>query len=148
MKGDTLEYRRAWRAANPEKVREYSRKWRAAHPATSAQRAERAAYARKWRQESGLYGMPAQVIAQRKRSRACKLRKYGLTPEQFAQMHADQAGRCAICGDTCRCVDHDHKTGKVRGLLCGSCNRALGFLKDSADICAAAAAYLQSHATQ
>ena len=67
------------------------------------------------------------------------LRKYGITPEQYAQMLLDQGGVCAICGlpetrilhgQVCQlCVDHDHETGEVRGLLCFMCNTTLGKLE-------------------
>lgn len=63
-------------------------------------------------------------------------RAYGLSVEQFEQMRLDQNGLCAIChqepphGRQGLVVDHDHKTGKVRGLLCNSCNRLLGSFED------------------
>lgn len=60
-------------------------------------------------------------------------RKYGLSREQFELMFDAQGGRCAICkrvpGRPLH-VDHDHQSGRVRGLLCGPCNRALGLLDD------------------
>ena len=58
--------------------------------------------------------------------------RYGLDIEQFTELLKAQDHKCAICGDeTILCVDHDHKTGEVRGLLCHPCNLALGKLKDS-----------------
>lgn len=64
-------------------------------------------------------------------------RRYGLTPEQYHQFLVAQGGKCAICGkDNIRngksirmCVDHDHKTGKVRGLLCNRCNVEVGYIE-------------------
>jgi hypothetical protein len=70
---------------------------------------------------------------------------YGITPELFTRMVDDQGGACAICGETkvnTLCVDHDHKSGVVRGLLCKACNFGLGYFHDSCDKLAAAAAYL------
>ncbi|GAC1529093.1 MAG: hypothetical protein NVS2B6_17170 [Thermoleophilaceae bacterium] len=78
---------------------------------------------------------------------ASKLRAYGMTPAQYNDMADAQGRRCAICRDEgLLCVDHDHDTGVVRGLLCGNCNRALGQLKDSPQRARAAASYLESHA--
>ncbi len=59
-------------------------------------------------------------------------RKYGITMDQYAQMLAAQGGGCAICHappPTTRslAVDHCHATGVVRALLCGTCNRSLGY---------------------
>lgn len=71
--------------------------------------------------------------------------KYGITIEQYDAMMAAQDGRCAICGvlpTRHLCVDHDHETGEVRGLLCEPCNFALGHMADDVDRLLAAAAYL------
>ena len=53
---------------------------------------------------------------------------YGLTQKEYGQMITEQEGRCAICKketDSWLRVDHNHTTGKVRGLLCDGCNRAV-----------------------
>jgi hypothetical protein len=60
--------------------------------------------------------------------------KYGITKEERDKMIANQRGLCAICGNKLGkdiCVDHDHKRGNVRGILCGLCNRGLGNFKDN-----------------
>lgn len=72
---------------------------------------------------------------------------YGITMEEYEEMARDVDFSCEICGvryDKSKrlCVDHDHETGEVRGLLCNSCNRGLGFLKDSSEILKKALAYL------
>ncbi len=70
------------------------------------------------------------------------MRKFGITVQQFEDMLEAQAGRCAICGKSPEeanghrhkhrlHVDHDHGTGRVRGLLCNNCNAGLGYLGDS-----------------
>lgn len=60
---------------------------------------------------------------------------YGITPEQVETLALGQGGVCAACGEVPGNkngfhVDHDHSTGKIRGLLCHGCNLALGNLKD------------------
>lgn len=71
-------------------------------------------------------------------------RHYGITFERYCEMFEEQLGRCAICErkfeqKTCYtsnrnnklCVDHNHDTGAVRGLLCGDCNRGIGFFREN-----------------
>lgn len=72
--------------------------------------------------------------------------KYGITLEAYDLFFEAQQGRCAICGNKQRnkrlAVDHDHQTGKVRGLLCVSCNMGLGCFKDHIDYLSKAITYL------
>lgn len=66
--------------------------------------------------------------------RKAHLNTYGLTEDQFNKMVADREGRCDLCHrvpDYVLRIDHDHETGKVRGLLCASCNSGLGYLGDT-----------------
>lgn len=77
-------------------------------------------------------------------------RLHGLTPEAFQAMHKAQDGLCSICrtdeptaGKRSFCVDHDHITGKVRGLLCTRCNTMLGNALDDVKILKAAIVYLE-----
>lgn len=69
--------------------------------------------------------------------------RYGLTPEAIAEMVADQGGLCAICAQAPAraCIDHDHETGRVRGILCHPCNIALPAVENT-DYLRAALAYL------
>lgn len=68
------------------------------------------------------------------------MKKYGMTLEDYTALYTNQFGRCAICGkpeaDDGRwkrlAVDHNHSTGKIRGLLCIKCNVRLGVLENSA----------------
>jgi len=96
-----------------------TREWRAAHPDLPA-----------WR-------------------RALLLSSYGLTQETFDAMLARQGGGCALCNapaaTTRIVVDHDHQTGRVRGLLCVSCNAAIGKLGDSAEALRYVVTYLEEN---
>ena len=70
---------------------------------------------------------------------------YGLTAEQYAALLDHQGGACAICGGVRRYrlnVDHDHRTGLVRGLTCRRCNKLLRDVRDDALVLRQAAAYL------
>ncbi len=86
------------------------------------------------------------------RDRAYKLKKkYGLTVEQYDKMLSKQKGRCGICSIHAKklsrrlCVDHDHKTGKVRELLCVNCNSVIGKAGDDPKILKRAVVYLGRH---
>jgi hypothetical protein len=78
------------------------------------------------------------------------LKRYGLTPASWTEMLIAQCGRCACCRDPMRVpiVDHDHETGRVRGLLCGPCNLILGHAKDDAQRLLAIVEYLRSEDTK
>lgn len=91
--------------------------------------------------------------------RSGRLKSYGITASQLVQLYENQEGLCAICsklmlfespgkraGMRNACIDHDHTTGKVRGLLCGHCNTSIGRLNDSARLCRNAAQYLEGAA--
>lgn len=71
--------------------------------------------------------------------------RYGITTADFTRMLADQDGHCATCPSTTDLVvDHDHKTGKVRGILCGPCNRSIGILKEDVATIRKLAEYLEN----
>lgn len=98
---------------------------------------------RKWRAAN-----PDWAERYREKTRNSWLKRYRLTTEDYQGMLDKQKGRCAICGtdDLGKfrhfCVDHCHETGKVRGLLCHTCNRALGLFKDNSEILRKAVNYL------
>jgi len=77
-------------------------------------------------------------------------KRYGIDLEQFNLMFAIQRGNCAICRKSLNMgkgpqVDHDHKTGKVRQLLCSGCNLMLGVAKDNLETLQNAIKYLTKH---
>lgn len=76
-------------------------------------------------------------------------RTYGITVAEYERLEFQQEGMCRICDAVCPqgflAVDHDHVTGKVRGLLCRLCNLAIGNLRDNPALCFAAMKYLEHH---
>lgn len=78
-------------------------------------------------------------------------RKYGISLEQYNTLLFFQDDCCAICGTNQSnfskklSIDHDHKTGKIRGLLCRSCNLLLSDSKDSVEILSSAVGYLKDN---
>jgi hypothetical protein len=121
----TRAYQRAWHAANKERVNAESRQ--------------------QWHED------PTRKLRQRAYRRESQRKDhlkyyYGITVEEYNAILKRQNGRCRIC----KCkpkghlhVDHNHKTGKVRGLLCRSCNIGLGHLRDNPHLARIAAAYIE-----
>jgi len=78
-------------------------------------------------------------------------RAYGITLEDYNLLYDQQKGMCALCGKTGKRfglrdglhVDHNHKTNRVRGLLCNTCNRGMGLLQDNPVILERAVEYLR-----
>src|SRR5262245_17713190 len=120
----TRAYNRAWHAANKERVNAESRQ--------------------QWHED------PTRKLKQReyrqKSQRKDHLKYYyGITVEEYNAILARQNGCCRICKRKVKgnlCVDHDHKTGKVRGLLCRTCNPGCGHLRDDPKLARIAADYL------
>lgn len=112
---------------NKEKADMASAKWRHDHP-------------EKHREQSKKWA----AINPEKRAAYVRKSRYGLTPDQYSAMVSDQNSNCAICKAHYKLVvDHDHETGKVRGLLCHSCNRSLGGFKEDQAVLLQAIGYLQ-----
>lgn len=117
---------REWNRAKRAHMRELNKAWREANP---------------------------QRVVDHDRNR--KLKKYGLTVDDYEALLRGQGGVCAICLESPQptagpnrngilFVDHCHDTGKVRGLLCQKCNTAIGYLRDDPEITARASAYLSN----
>lgn len=127
-----------YRERHPERVRAYEAQYRADNRDVVIERTKR------WRLAN-----PETYRTGKLRQR---LKRFGLTLEQFNALVEQQGGVCAICKnpemwnrkDVKRLsVDHCHATGRVRGLLCNRCNRAIGLLGDNDRLCVAAAEYLR-----
>jgi len=121
---------------------ELSNVYWAEHLASAAARKQQASYMKGW------------YAANPNKARDASLKKmYGITAEWYDKQHETQKGLCAICGKpeaveikgkiVRLAVDHCHETGKVRGLLCMSCNRGLGAFKHSPDLLRASVKYLR-----
>lgn len=72
--------------------------------------------------------------------------EYGITRARYDEMLIAQSGRCFTCQDISKRlhIDHCHRTGIVRGLLCGPCNQTLGLVKERGEVLLALSSYLQS----
>lgn len=95
------------------------------------------AYSRNWLREKRNADLPRH----RRREQASN---HGMSLADLEAMYEAQSSRCAACGvhsDRLQ-IDHDHKTGEIRGLLCGRCNSTAGHADDSVDRLMAVAAYL------
>ena len=93
-----------------------------------------------------------EMMKEKDRNRYYK-RTYGISLAEYDELLEHQKGVCAICGKENNtnygrahngrlCVDHCHESGEIRGLLCGSCNAALGHFKDNKDLLKKAMKYL------
>lgn len=121
---------------DPEKRKLSWKKWREANP--EKRKASKAAWDK------------ANPEKRKLNSYKARLKKYNLSIEQYENMLAQQHGCCAICGDLLdkaekTHIDHNHKTNKVRGILCHGCNTSLGGFKDSIDILKSAQMYLEKY---
>jgi hypothetical protein len=143
-KATEREYRKAYRQLRKQDFKEYDQHYQVTH------REELNAYKKKYYLINR-----EQVLANHRVNRSsiketALIRKYGIDRNSYEQMLKDQGNVCKICrGDqwggrwNIPYVDHDHTTGRVRGILCLKCNTAIGYLKDSANIAYAAASYLR-----
>ena len=131
--------KRVWAKKNPDKVKESSKK---SHEKEQKFKPDQARARRnRWKREN-----PEKHELSHLKNRLKK--EYGLTLEEYYAMRDKQNGCCALCGkneaeiDRRLDVDHDHVTGKVRGLLCGRCNKALGLFDDKANVLLKASSYV------
>ena len=124
LRTQARERSRKYREANREVALERTRVWRQKHPEYKQPNTDqRRVLKKEWRKAN-----PDRVKAHRIKN------TYGVTQEEVETMMQKQSNSCLICGrdfgEIQRCIDHDHDTGKVRGLLCHRCNLGLAFLED------------------
>lgn len=155
--GSAAERTRRWRAANPERAKALSAannlKW------TSENREGRRAYARTYRDKNRdrlrlrwkVWAAADRAANPTKHREQHLVRFYGITQVQYDEMAATQNFQCKCCGKAAAeekygklSVDHCHKTGKVRGLLCSKCNMIIGQSNDDPSLIRRWADYLSS----
>jgi hypothetical protein len=145
MKSGTLKMRE-WRKKNPERQRENDRRWRG----NNLKKAR--AKNRKWYWANRDYKLKQNELyieKNRKKVNArIRLHRHGMTRQQHDDLLREQKGCCAICqrpfGKTPH-VDHNHRTGKNRGLLCRACNHGIGNFEDNIKLLRSAIQYLRRH---
>ena len=121
---------RAYQEANKERIREHRRNYRMNEEA-KAIRAEWIASNRDRVKANNKRDRERNADTRRNRDFVVK---YGITIDDYYRMFDEQGGVCAVCfrppnAGRRMAVDHDHNTGAIRGLLCNSCNLALGHLQ-------------------
>ena len=124
-----ITYHKQYYEENKEKIEEYRRNW------NKNNKEKKLEYNRKWRKNN-----PKKALQQ-------QIRKYCLSYIEWEIMWEAQDGKCAICGRNFKtifsaCVDHNHITGQIRGLLCRSCNYGIGNFKDNPVLLIEASKYL------
>ncbi len=73
-------------------------------------------------------------------------KSYNITVEEYEKIMSSNNGMCMICNfEPSNQIDHNHENGKIRGALCGNCNRMLGIAKDNINILSNAILYLKLH---
>jgi hypothetical protein len=146
--------KKAYYEANKEKVKAKSREYYEANK--DRQKEQR----NTWR-KSNQDKMNEYNRAYRYRNRAQphrgKIKQYGLTLERYNTLVSQTGDNCPICGvqfdwvnrhkANRPCIDHCHKTGEVRGIICGKCNAAIGMFSDSVETLGKAIQWLQSPKT-
>lgn len=150
------EYQAKWRRDNPEKFKSYTKKYR-----------EKNREKLKQVQKDYYENNPEKKKEIKKKRNNYKRnnpekmrghhlrREYNISLEDYSKLLQEQQSRCAICeihttdiGRANLDVDHCHSTGKIRGLLCPNCNKALGLLKDNIEIVNSMMKYLLKVHTQ
>lgn len=127
---------------SPDKLSYVCRECRKSYRRDAEVKARTAAYNKKYATQN------PELMRKKDRKNSLK-RFWNMTEEQYNKLLIDQKGKCGVCERTESnphkrlCIDHNHQTGLIRGLLCDHCNRALGLLDDSIQKLQSALLYLQ-----
>lgn len=137
-------YQKRWRRENPEKTKLYHKRWDPTGDKTRKKSRE------SWHRhkEKRIAETKAWLKVNPTFMKSWRLQKlYGITFEDYKQMMSAQKSKCKICKQTSDSplhVDHNHKTTKIRGLLCRRCNTLLGLAFDKIRILRSAILYLKN----
>lgn len=130
------EYKRLWNLKNKEKNRIWQKEYDEKH------REEKRKYHKEWRLKNW------EKYATKRADQRLRVR-YKIGLKDYDRMSKEQNNVCAICGDKVTDkrlrVDHNHTTGKVRGLLCVGCNIGIGAFKENINFMLSAVKYLQRY---
>ena len=145
------------KCCNVKPVDEYRKHSRVCKPCRKAARRERYLANPKERIEGCIKRAAYVKNNPRKVALSYKKNKFGITPERYEELELSQGRSCAICKkdvnkvgskNNLLSVDHDHRTGKVRGLLCNKCNSMIGLVKEDPKILVSAIDYLGKKANE
>jgi len=144
--------RRVYESTRREYLNERLRQYRANNP-DKARDIQRRCYEKHKEARLASQKLYNATPAAKEKKRSNHLRKiYGISLDKYNQLLDEQGGVCAICKQKERdgrrpylSVDHEHETGSVRGLLCISCNSALGLLAEDRDRILSLLAYIGRH---
>lgn len=126
------ELHRKWVRKNPERVKTFAKEWRTKNHERAKQQT------REWKQRNPERAKEWKRLNPLKVKGSQLKHAYGITLEEYQAMLRSQHHKCAACDvDLTQMptnqihIDHCHTTGAIRGILCGSCNRALGLMRDN-----------------
>ncbi len=141
-------YRKKYRKNHREKIRQYQKKYHESGYWQEYKRKYKLIHQKNWKTERTCKKCGKKYIPNRANQKYCGKgcqRKTIIIQEEYQRLLKKQKYQCAICGGRIKlCVDHDHKTGKVRGLLCNCCNVALGMVRDNSKILREMIKYLKA----
>lgn len=142
-KEEILARKHAYRKAHPveQRAKENSYYW--------SHKEHRDAYDKKYREKNVERLEEYRLAHRQERKERERLRQYGVTPEQFNAMVLQQNNKCKVCGKEMDqynepCLDHNHKTLAIRGLLCKLCNVGIGNFLDNPESLIRAARYVEA----
>lgn len=142
-----------WKLRNPDKVKAAEDRRRQAVRNDPERLAKSREYRRDYQRRKRAAFSEEEKEIEREKSRIAEMKKkFGIGTEEYERILAAQDYVCAICGSPSPrssrkerfAIDHDHDTGKIRGVLCNPCNRGIGLLGDKVSRLQAAVDYLKA----